>query len=125
MQEILGVSVLSLFDPAAHTATVNGSAVDILDYEGHAAAILQSAAGTGTTPTLDVKLQDSADGSTDWQDVSGAAFTQVTDAAAAAEVIKFNASDVRRYVRAVATIGGSTPSFTCAVSFVGKKQIIP
>ena len=64
MQEILGVSVLSLLDPADRSATVNGLAADILDYEGHAAAILQSAAGTGTTPTLDVKLQDSADGST-------------------------------------------------------------
>ena len=56
MQEILGVSVLSLFDPTSRNATVNGSAVDILDYEGQAAAILQSAAGTGTNPTLNVKL---------------------------------------------------------------------
>ena len=125
MQEILGVSVLSLFDPAARTATVNGSAVDILDYEGFAAAILQSAAGTGTTPTLDVKLQDSADGSTGWADITGAAFTQVTNATASRQIVKFNASAVSRYIRAVATVGGTTPSFTCAVSFIGKKQIIP
>lgn len=125
MQEILGASVLSLFDPADRSATANGSAVDILNYEGQAAAILQSAAGTGTTPTLDVKLQDSADGSTGWADVTGAAFTQVTNATASAQVLKFNASAVRRYIRAVATIGGTTPSFACAVSFIGKKQIVP
>ena len=125
MQEILGVSVLSLLDPAGRDTTANGSAVDILNYEGQAAAILQSAAGTGTDPTLDVKLQDSADGSTDWQDITGAVFTQITDAAVSTEVIKFNASAVRRFVRAVATIGGTTPSFICAASFVGKKQIIP
>jgi hypothetical protein len=125
MQEILGVSVLSLFDPADRSATANGSSVDILNYEGQAAAILQSAAGTGTNPTLDVKLQDSADGSTGWADVTGAAFSQVTNAAASAQVVKFNASAVQRYIRAVATVGGTTPSFTCGVSFVGKKQIIP
>ena len=125
MQEILGASVLSLLDPAARTATVNGSAADILDYESFAAAILQSAAGTGTTPTLDVKLQDSADGSTGWADIAGAAFAQVGNAAASAQVLKFNASAVRRYIRAVATVGGTTPSFTCGVSFVGKKQIVP
>ena len=125
MQEILGVSVLSLFDPADRSATANGSSVDILNYEGQAAAILQSAAGTGTTPTLDVKLQDSADGSTGWADVTGAAFSQVTNAAASAQVVKFNASAVQRYIRAVATIAGTTPSCTCAASFVGKKQIIP
>jgi len=124
MQEILGVSVLSLLDPADRGTSANGSAVDILDYEGQAAAILQSAAGTGTTPTLDVKIQDSADGSTGWADVTGAAFAQVTNAASA-QVLKFNASAARRYIRAVATVGGTTPSFTCGVSFVGKKQIIP
>jgi len=125
MQEILGASVLSLLDPAERSATANGSAADILDYEGQAAAILQSAAGTGTTPTLDVKLQDSADGSTGWADITGAAFTQVTNAAASAQVVKFNASAVKRYIRAVATVAGTTPLFACSVSFVGKKQIIP
>ena len=125
MQEILGASVLSLFDPADRSATANGSAVDILNYEGQAAAILQSAAGTGTTPTLDVKLQDSADGSTGWADVTNVAFAQVTNAAASAQVLKFNASAVKRYIRAVATVGGTTPSFACAVSFIGKKQIVP
>ena len=125
MQDILGASVLSLLDPADRTATANGPAVDILDYEGYAAAILQSAAGTGTTPTLDVKLQDSADGSTGWADIAGAAFAQVTNAAASKQIVKFNASAARRYIRAVATVGGTTPSFACAVSFIGKKQIVP
>ena len=125
MQEILGASVLSLLDPAERSASANGSAVDILNYEGQAAAILQSAAGTGTTPTLDVKLQDSEDGSTGWADVIGAAFAQVTNAAASIQVVKFNASAAKRYIRAVATVGGTTPSFACAVSFVGKKQIVP
>ncbi|GAB4245695.1 MAG: hypothetical protein OHK0028_23650 [Deltaproteobacteria bacterium] len=125
MQEILSATALSLFDPADRSASVNGSAVDILAYEGQSAAILQSSAGTGTNPTLDVKLQDSADGSTGWADIAGAAFTQVTNAAPAAQIVKFNASNARRYVRAVVTIGGTTPSFLCAVSFVGKKQIVP
>ena len=125
MQEILGASVFSLLDPADRSATANGPAVDILDYEGHAAAILQSAAGTGTTPTLDVKLQGSSDGSTGWADIASAAFAQVTNAASSRQIVKFNASAAKRYIRAVATVGGTTPSFACAVAFVGKKQIVP
>lgn len=125
MQEILGASVLSLLDPADRSATSNGSAVDILSYEGQAAAILQSSAGSGTNPTLDVKLQDSADGSTGWADIAGAAFAQVTNASPSAQIVKFSASNARRFVRVVATIGGTTPSFTCAASFVSKKQIVP
>lgn len=41
---------------------------------------LQSLAKTGTSPTLDVKLQESLDNGATWSDVSGATFTQLTGA---------------------------------------------
>jgi len=114
----------SLLGADSRSASANGTGFDLQgsnDAEGEAIVILDSEAGSGTSPTLDVKLQESANNS-DWSDISGATFTQVTDGGAALEKISINTNDVERYVRAVATIGGSTPAFVSAVSIVyGKK----
>jgi hypothetical protein len=72
---------------------------------------------TGGSPTLDIKFQDSADGSTGWTDV-GAAFPQQTasQAAAIGTLAALPTAAVRTrpgkpYLRIVKTVGGSTPSF--------------
>jgi hypothetical protein len=118
-----GVDLQTLFNVAARTSTVNGAGVDMLDYEGKAQAILGSAAGTGTSPTLDVKLQDSDDNST-FADITDATFTQVTNAAVANQGIAVDLAAARRYVRAVATIGGTSPSFSCGVWLLAKKKYV-
>jgi hypothetical protein len=69
---------LVLAAAARRTSTLTGTAIDILHYEGVGLAILSASAGTGTTPTLDVKLQHSDDNVT-FADVTNGAFTQVTD----------------------------------------------
>ena len=110
----------------SRTASANGTGFDLEGSngaEGEAIIILASdAASAGTSPTLDVKLQESSDDST-YTDISGATFTQVTDAAQALEKISINTNDVKRYLRAVGTIGGtSSPAFTYSVALVyGKK----
>ena len=110
----------------ARTASANGTGFDLEGSngaEGEAIIILASdAASAGSSPTLDVKLQESSDNST-FTDISGATFTQVTDAAQALEKISINTNDVKRYLRAVGTIGGtSSPAFTYSVALVyGKK----
>tara|TARA_S200002703_G_scaffold61508_1_gene53393 strand:- start:25 stop:417 length:393 start_codon:yes stop_codon:yes gene_type:complete len=110
----------------SRTASANGTGFDLEGSngaEGEAIIILSSdAASAGTDPTLDVKLQESSDDST-YTDISGATFTQVTDAAQALEKISINTNDVERYLRAVGTIGGtSSPAFTYSVALVyGKK----
>lgn len=114
---------ITLFPVAARSSSADGSAVDVRSYKGQAKALLFSAAGTGTTPTLDVKLQSSLDGSTGWADISGAAFTGVTDAAAALEGI--GVTTEINYLRAVATIGGGTPSFTFGVALITRQQKTP
>lgn len=108
--EASAATLSTLSNIAAQTSTVTGSAVDVRDREGQ--ILVQQVVGTvsGTAPTLDGKIQDSADGSTDWQDVSGATFTQVT-ASNSAQKIVLQASGVRGYVRYVGTIAGGTPSF--------------
>ena len=114
---------LVLAAAARRTSTLTGTGIDVLDYEGVALAVLNASAGTGTTPTLDVKLQHSDDDST-YADVTGGTFTQVTDAAetAGVQVLKVNVSDLKRYVRVIGTIAGTTPSFEFGVEFVGIKK---
>ncbi len=108
---------------ARRTTTLTGTAIDVLAYEGVALVLLNASAGTGTNPTLDVKLQHSDDNST-FTDVTSGAFAQVTDAAetAGVKVMKLNVSDLKRYVRVVGTIAGTTPSFDFGVEFVGIKK---
>jgi hypothetical protein len=115
----------TLFANDSRTASANGTGFDLEGSngaEGEAIIILASdAASAGSSPTLDVKLQESADNSS-FSDISGATFTQVTDAASS-QKISINTNDVKRYLRAVGTIGGtSSPAFTYAVELIyGKK----
>ncbi len=115
----------TLANIAAVTTTTNGSAVGTVDIgTNYCSALLAVGAVTGTTPTLDVKIQESNDGSTGWTDCLGgdqnaAAFTRVT-AANAAQVISFKAQ--KAFVRAVLTVGGTTPSFTCGVYLLAQKK---
>lgn len=112
-----GVNVLAAVS-AANTAAATSTAVDLIDYEGPVLVVQNHGTGTGT---LDGKIQDSADGSTDWQDVSGLTFTQVTTTANT-QKIAFNAKGVRRYVRYVGTI--VTGPHLIGVTLVGHKKLV-
>lgn len=117
------LQLISIHPTAARTSTGNGSAIDLLDYDGDVVIILDSAAaGAGTNPTLDIKVQSSATSNGTYADVSGAAFTQVTDAASRQKLV-VNRDETARYIRIVYTIGGTNaPSFTFSVNAVGVKK---
>jgi hypothetical protein len=51
-------------------------------------------------------IQDSADGSTDWQAVTGGAFTAVAQAASRQQLV-LTKDSLRRYIRFVGTIAAS------------------
>jgi len=99
----------------AASAEVDGSAVDTLGYQSGVLAVQVGAtSGIPDSFTVDVKVQDSADGSTGWGDVSGAAITQIV---AANKVTNIRISDAlgvqtKRYLRAVAAVvfvNGTSP----------------
>jgi len=105
---------------AARTATVTATGVDVRGYKGGLVVQQLVGAVTGTTPTLDGKLQQSSDNST-WSDITGAAFAQVT----ASDSFQKIGIDVRLtggYIRYVGTIAGTTPSFTMGVVLLGQKE---
>lgn len=108
------------------TGDGNGTGVLVTEYVGSLAVILTCKNTAGTTPTLDIKLQESDDNST-YTDISGAAFTQVTDAgtsAATIEKIVVNVDACKKYIRAVKDIGGaSSPAFMTSCVALGVKQV--
>jgi hypothetical protein len=114
-QVILGVGAA----PQTATSTVTGSSGDLLAGDGRCFALQQVGAVSGTAPTLDGKIQESSDGSTNWTDITGATFTQVT-ATGNYQAITFDRS--KRYVRYVGTIAGTTPSFALAVVLSEQKK---
>lgn len=109
---------------ATRTATVTGSAVDLVDYGGYVALTLMSGAATaGTLPTLDVKVTECDTSGGTYTDVSGATWTEVTDAAAADETIVLNSDSLKRYIKIVGTIGGTaTPTFAFGVHLTAFKD---
>lgn len=114
---------LAFHPTAARTATGNGTAVDVQAYDGDLIFILDSAAaGAGTNPTLDIKLQSSDTQGGTYTDISGATFAQVTSTASQ-QTITVSKDENRRWFRIVYTIGGTaSPSFTFSVNAVGVKK---
>lgn len=122
LRQALDKLQLTSFHPTtARTATGNGAAVDVQTLDGDIFLILDSAAGTGTTPTLDIKVQSSDTSGGTFTDITGAVFTQVTGTAAQ-QAITISKDEARRWIRIVYTVGGSNPSFTFSVNGVGVKK---
>src|SRR4051794_22195261 len=100
------ISSLRKVADGALTADANTAKVNAGGY-GTAKAFLRISAASGTAPTLDIKFQDSADG-TNWVDVASGAFAQKTTTGNSSLVL----SNVGPYLRAVLDVGGTSPSFT-------------
>ena len=103
--------IITALASAARTASVNSQSFDI----GEAQTLqgyLNITAASGTSPTLDVTIQDSPDG-TIWFDA--AAFTQATAASTQVKLANSATRVLAKYVRVKTVIGGTTPSFTFTV----------
>jgi hypothetical protein len=108
----------SMIAPDAYTATETGDGIDVRDYEGVCKLTVWCGAVSGDAPTLDVTIEQSDD------DVTYApVLTFATITEAGAPVSKHVTIDgLKRYVRAVGTIDGTTPSYTFGVLFQGQKK---
>ena len=122
-----GTDLLSIEKAGAVTSTQTSAALDITSYSGMIAINLDSAAGTGTSPTLDVKLQESATSGGTYTDVTDAngdvvQFTQVTGSASE-QVIGLDADGSLGFIKAVQTVGGTSPSFSYSINASARKQV--
>ena len=115
------LQLTALHPTAARTATGNGTGIDVQTMDGDLFLVLDSAAGTGTSPTLDIKVQSSDTSGGTYSDITGATFTQVTGTASQ-QAITISKDEAKRYIRVVYTISGTSPSFTFSVNAVGVKK---
>jgi len=118
---------MEIFAPAARTTTATSKDFGSRTFKG-GIFFLNITAVSGTTPTMTVKIQykDTLTGT--YVDVPGGAFAAKTSAGVDSLTIYPGViSTANRSVmlplgdefRAVATIGGTTPSFTFSLSFDG------
>lgn len=120
------LQTINLLPMQSVIADANGTGVDVSQYVGSIAVVLSCKCTAGTSPTLDVKLQESDDDVT-YTDISGGAFTQVTDAgtsAATREKIVVNVDACKKYIRALKDIGGTgSPAFMTSCVGLGVQQV--
>ncbi|MFD6024554.1 hypothetical protein [Streptomyces griseoluteus] len=105
LRNVMADAALSSAARAAGTYTSGpiaaaGAAADVL-------LTVHCTAATGTTPTLDASLEESADGTT-WTAVPGSGIAQLTGAGNRVAYAAVSKS----YVRVTSTVAGTTPSVT-------------
>lgn len=117
----------TVFADAARTASANSADYNNYGYRG-VTLVVMADTKTGTSPTLDLKVQGKDPVSGEYYDIHGAAFAQITDNLTAARYLTVypgvaetsgqTVSDVLpKTWRVVSTIGGtSTPGYTYSVS---------
>jgi uncharacterized protein YaiE (UPF0345 family) len=95
--------------PAASEATTfTGATTNIADLQqlDGDIVITLDAGAAAASGTMTGVIQDSADGSTDWQTVTGGSFTAVAQAASFQQLV-LTKDSLRRYIRFVGTIANS------------------
>lgn len=128
-QGLGGVELVTLAVNLSRTSSSNGSFVDLSLYQGILGLIVDAGAATaGSSPTLDVTLEESEDGSTGITAVPVGGYTEGTNpdqvTTTAAQIIRhFDKGARKAKVRAKWVIGGtSTPTFPFGVMLIVRKQ---
>ena len=106
--------------PAVRTANTNGSAVDTMGYDN--LEVVVSAGDidlTDADETYSVKVQEGAQSTlSDAADISGASVTITADnQLKTIRIVGLGTGSRKRYMRAVLTVGGTTPSIPLAAIF--------
>ena len=113
--------LLSLLPNDVVTTTGLGSAVDLEDYEGEMAVVLDAEAG-GSSITYAVKLQESDTSGGTYTDVTGGAFTTTDANTALVEKISVNTNDMKRFVKLSITVAGGTGAGAVSVVALASKK---
>lgn len=116
---------------SGRTSVSASSAVDLQGYEGIGELMLNAElASAGSSPTLDVTLQDCDTSDGQFAEVASAkggpiAFTQVTDAAGAGLQVKaLDFKSLKRFVKVVPVLGGTGgPAITFSTAIRGRKKV--
>jgi hypothetical protein len=116
--------LLSIHNNAVVSATGAGTPanVDLVDYEGDVAFIIDAAAA-GSGVTLTAKIQHSNTTTAgDFVDVTGGGFTAAAANTAFRQKIYLDSNDLRRYVRVLFTVTGGSGTGAVSVQALGSKK---
>ena len=105
-------------DPASITASTNGSGVDLRDFDGAMVVFQAGTADTGSgnetyTPSLEESDDNSVYSAVAASDLEGAMVNMTANS-----VQRVGYKGAKRYVRAVLTLGGTTPSIDASALVV-------
>lgn len=116
---------IQVIPPVVNTTAgaTNGTAFYIGDVTGPLNLYISLGAASGTSATMDVKLQeaDAASGAT-WTDIPSSSITTMTDTSDNTINTAFVKSALKPYIRAVTTLGGTTPSFAVSGMLIAQKR---
>lgn len=105
---------VSSIDPASVTATTNGSGVDLRDFDGAMVMFQVGIVGTGLgnetyTPSVEESDDNSNFSAVASSDLEGSLANMTANS-----VQRVGYTGAKRYVRAVLTLGGATPSISAS-----------
>lgn len=103
------------------TATGVSSALDLSDFEGPVAVILDASAG-GSGVTLAAKVTECATSGGSYTDVTGGGFTTTAANTATKQTITLNTDEMMKFIKLSMTVAGGTGSGNVAASVVGFKK---
>ncbi len=119
------MTTLDLIPIASVVATANGTGVDTQIYSGQIALVLDAKNTAGSSPTMAITFEDSANNSSFTAISPSVAFTGLTTSTSVQKVVMPRAG-VRRYIRAVMTLGGTnSPAYLISVKGYAMKKYLP
>lgn len=105
---------VSSIDPASVTATSNGSGVDLRDFDGAMVVFQAGAADTGNGDETYTPSVEESDDNSSFSAVAASGLEGVLANMTANSVQRAGYKGAKRYVRAVLTLGGTTPSINAS-----------
>lgn len=119
-----GADFVQTLPSAARTANATGSWVHVGNAIS-AVVVIDIGAVSGTSPTLDIKLQQATTNTgTGAKDITGATLPQITASGANKQfAIEINpdvldSANGYQFIAPVLTVGGTSPSFTCNATVI-------
>ena len=110
----------SLLPPGRLTVTVNGTGVNVSEFQDFVKLVLMTESVSGAGRTMDIEITDGLTlGGSYASLVPAVNFTQVTTADSEQE-INLNVDRARPFIRAEVTIAGTTPIFETSLSMIGR-----
>ena len=109
---------VSSMDPEGFTVTTNGSGVDLRDFDGAMVVFQAGTADTGNgdeiyTPSVEESDDNSSFSAVIAGDLDGTFVNMTTNS-----LQRVGYKGIKRYIRAVLTLGGTTPSIAASVLVV-------